>query len=1033
MTMTRIASRAAGNAPAGTHPIQGGLADLWHAQVGLRPEAVAIHWGVKRITYASLDRRANQLANALRKRGVGEETPVAVAMRQGIEAVAALVALIKLGATCVPLDLQYPRERIAYIMEDSRAQVLLSETATEEARCAVGDIRRICLERDWDAVAREPDSFSGPHDNPERRIYIMYTSGTTGRPKGVEVLARGIRRLMSDTVMLGIQPEDRVAQTSNLAFDMSLHEIWGTLLNGAVLVVISKTTLLDAQSFRDALRDLRVNVVSIGTAVFNLVANAYPDAFSGLRRLIVGGERANARTFRAVLESHPPERLYNAYGPTEVSIYSTGHVVRLQDALSGSIPIGKPVAHTEVRLLDENLRPVAPGQPGELCLAGEGVTRGYLHQPELTVERFPTVSGLKEGQALRIYRSGDLARWDENGALEYLGRNDQQVKILGHRIELEEVSKMLLQSGLLRDAVVTLQERPDGEKFLAAFVVPKERDSDLEEALRHFMHARVSKQMVPAQFVLLERLPVTVNGKTDRSALPKLGSPRGGPALTQSTTTSEDSIVAGVSAIWTELLGVETASPGDDFARLGGNSLMTGRMTLRLREKFGVGLSAYALQEARTLGDFIDAVRRALSGVQAEGRAIAGPDAWREDARLPEDIVPAPGRPVTKGKPLKEMRCIFLTGATGFLGAFVLRDLLRTTKAQVACLVRAKDSEAALARLRQVLVKYDLWEDRFAPRIEPVPGDLGAPRLGMDARQHQSLAERAEALFHIGAHVNFVKSYEGLRAGNVAGTTEVLRLAAMGPTPLHYVSTIAAFGAAGYFNDMRVLREDEALDPHLESLRYDVGYASSKWVAEKLVWEARARGLAVNVYRPGSVMGHGETGVGNPDDFVARFIRGCIQIGCCPSLPRQSKEMVTVDFASAVILGIASCEGAVGKAYHLVPPTPADSMDMDGMYSLLADCGQPLSRVPYEEWVDRLMRDPRAAENPLCALVPMLYERVYGGSATRWELHEGQPVYDARNTREAISRLGIAYRPMDRALMSLHLEDWRRKGLLPTR
>ncbi|WP_217911213.1 non-ribosomal peptide synthetase [Myxococcus sp. AM011] len=1033
MTMTRIDSRSEGNTLAVSHPIQAGLADLWHAQVGLRPEAIAIHWGVKRITYDALDRRANQLANALRKRGVGEETPVAMAMRQGIEAIAALVALIKLGATCVPLDLQYPRERIAYIMEDSRAQVLLAETVTEETKCAVGDLPRICLERDADAVAREPESFSGPRDNPERRLYVMYTSGTTGRPKGVEVLAKGIRRLMVDNSMLSIHPGARVAQTSNLAFDMSLHEIWGALLNGATVVVISKATLLDAHALREALCDMRVDILSIGTAVFNLVAHAYPDAFSGLRRLIVGGERANARTFRVVLESQPPEQLFNAYGPTEVSIYSTGHLVRLQDTLSGAIPIGKPVAHTEVFLLDEHLRPVAPGQPGELCLAGEGVTRGYLHQPELTRERFPTVSGLKEGQALRIYRSGDLARWDENGALEYLGRNDQQVKILGHRIELEEVSKALLQSGLLRDAVVTLQERPDGEKSLAAFVVPKDSTSDVEEALRDFMHARVSKQMVPARFVLLERLPVTVNGKTDRSALPKLVSPRSGPALTRSTTTSEDPVVAGVSTIWAELLGVEAASPGDDFVRLGGNSLMTGRLVLRLREKFGVGLSAYALHEARTLGDFIEAVRRALAGIQDEGHAISGPEAWREEARLPADIVLAPGRAVTKGKPLTDMRCIFLTGATGFLGAYVLRDLLRTTKAQVACLVRAKDSETALARIRQALEKYELWEDRFAPRIEPVFGDLGAPNLGMDIQRHRSLAERAEAIFHVGAHVNFVKSYEGLRAGNVDGTTEVLRLAALGPTPLHYVSTIAVFGPAGYFNDMRVLREDEGLDGHLEGLRHDVGYAASKWVAEKRVWEARDRGLAVNVYRPGFVMGHGETGIGNPDDFVARFIRGCIQIGCCPILPRQSKEMVTVDFVSGALLGIASREGAVGKAYHLVPPGPRDSMDMDGLYSLLAECGQPLSRVPYEEWVDRLMRDPRAAENPLCALVPMLYERVYGGSATRWELHEGQPVYDTRKAREAISELGLVFRQMDPALMSLHLEDWRRKGLLPTR
>jgi thioester reductase-like protein len=497
--------------------------------------------------------------------------------------------------------------------------------------------------------------------------------------------------------------------------------------------------------------------------------------------------------------------------------------------------------------------------------------------------------------------------------------------------------------------------------------------------------------------------------------------------------TSEDPVVSGVSALWTEMLGVETASPDDDFARLGGTSLMRGRLALRLRERFGVGLSAYALHEAHTLGDFIEAVRRARSGAQGEGRAIAGPETWREEAHLPEDIIPAKGRPVTKGKRLEEMRCIFLTGATGFLGAFILRDLLRRTTAQVACLVRAEDPEAALARIRQTLVKYDLWEEPFASRIEPVPGDLGAPGLGMDARQRQVLAGRAEAIFHIGAHVNFVQTYEALRAANVGGTTEVLRLAAMGPTPVHYVSTIAAFGPTGYFKNTQVLREDADLDEHLECLRYDLGYSATKWVAEKRVWEAHARGLAVNVYRPGFVMGHSETGVGNPDDFMGRFILGCIEIGCCPILERQGKEMVTVDFASAALLGIASHEGAVGKAYHLVPPTPEDNTDMEGIYTMLDQCGHHLSRVPYEAWVDRLMQHPRAAENPLCALLPMLYEKVYGGSATRWELHEGQPVYDAANTREAIASLGLAFRRVDREMLSLHLDDWRKKGLLAAR
>ncbi|MFY2559099.1 amino acid adenylation domain-containing protein [Corallococcus terminator] len=1009
-----------------------GLADLWGAQVRARPSAMAIHWGVKRVTYAELDRRANRLANALQELGVGEETPVAVGMKRGLEALVAHVAIAKLGATCVPLDLQHPPERIAFILEDCGATVLLTETVTEEARCASGAAARLCLERDGARVSSHPESFESLRGGAERRVYVLYTSGTTGRPKGIEILARGIHRLVLDTDYVSFGPEDRVAQVTNHSFDLALFEIWGALLNGASLVVLSRASVLDAAAFRDAVRDTGVTVLDISTALFNMIAQACPDAFRGLRYVVIGGERANPRLCRAVLECAPPGRLINGYGPTESTTYATAHEVRLKDVLSGAIPIGRPIRGTDVFILDEGLLPVAKGQVGELCISGLGLARGYVNRPELTAERFPVVSGLVPGDDVRVYRTGDLARWNEDGTLDFLGRADFQVKIRGHRIELEEVSRSLLESGLLWDAVVTLQEREDGEKSLAAFVVPKEPMEGLAAKLQDFMRAKVSEPMVPSRIVELERLPMTVNGKVDRAALPRVEPATNTQVRALIDAAQVDPLEAGVSAIWAELLGVEGTSRDDDFLRLGGNSLLLGRMATRLRERFGVGLSAYALHEARTLGGFVDGMRQALAGGDLRLRAAEGPETWREHARLPGDIQP-PSEPrlIKRPRPLQVMEHVFLTGATGFMGAFVLRDLLRMSRAQVDCLVRARDVATGHARLRRSLEKYGLWEEGFAPRILPVLGDLGTPRFGMGALEYQALAERSEALFHVGAHVNYVQPYEGHMAANVDGTTEVLRLSALGgATPVHYVSTIAVFGPTGYFTGTQVLLEGEGLDRHLDGLRYDLGYAASKWVAEQRVWEAVKRGLPVNVYRPGFIMGDSRTGAGNADDFVGRLIRGCLQIGCYPDLPRQRKEFVPVDFVSHALLGIAAREGAAGKAYHLVPPTPGDSVEMNDFFGLLAECGHPLSRVPYDEWVERLMRDSRLADNALCALVPMLYEQVYGGGATRWEVYEGMPVYDARNTSAAIAGAGIEFHKLDRVLLSRYLDHWKQRGLL---
>ena len=1014
------------------YPRDAGLGDLWEAQVRSRPSAVAIHWGVKRVTYGELDRRANRLANALRTLGVGEEAPVAVGMKRGIEALVAHVAIAKLGATCVPLDLQHPPERIAYILGDCGARVLLTETVTEEARCASSAVVRLCLERDSARVSSQSESFTSLRGGAERRVYVLYTSGTTGRPKGIEILARGIHRLVLDTDYVSFTPEDRVAQLTNPAFDLSLFEIWGALLNGASLVVLSKASVLDAASFREAVRDTGVTVTTIATALFNMIAQACPDAFRGFRYVVIGGERANPRLCRAVLECAPPGRLVNGYGPTESTTYATAHDVRLSDVLRGAIPIGRPIRGTDAFILGEDLRPVAKGETGELCISGLGLARGYVNRPELTAERFPVVPGLVPGEDVRIYRTGDLARWNDDGTLAFLGRADFQVKIRGHRIELEEVSRSLLESGLLWDAVVTLQEREDGEKSLAAFVVPKEPTEGLVAKLQDFMRAKVSEPMVPSRIVELERLPVTPNGKVDRAALPRVEVTASPQARALTEAAHGDPLEAQVSAIWAELLGVEDASRDDDFLRQGGNSLLLGRMATRLRERFGVGLSAYALHEARTLGGFIDGVRQALAGGDLQRRASDGPEAWLEDARLPEDIrPPAESRFLKRPRPLRVMEHVFLTGATGFLGAFVLRDLLRVSRARVDCLVRARDVATGHARLRRSLEKYGLWEEGFTSRMTPVLGDLGTPRFGMGALGYHALAERSEAVFHVGAHVNYVQPYEAHVAANVDGTTEVLRLSALGgATPVHYVSTIAVFGPTGYFTGTQVLMEDEGLGRHLDGLRYDTGYAASKWVAETRVWEAVKRGLPVNVYRAGFIMGDSRTGAGNADDFVGRLIRGCLQIGCYPDLPRQRKEFVPVDFVSHALLGIAARESAVGKAYHLVPPTPGDSVEMNDFFCLLAGCGHPLSRVPYDEWVERLMRDSRLADNALCALVPMLYEQVYGGGATRWEVYEGMPVYDARHTFAAIAGAGIEFHKLDRVLLGRYLDDWKRRGLL---
>ena len=937
MTMNRAPVEATSNDGTSTYPRDHGLAELFEARVEAEPDAVAVRCGAQRLTYEELDRRACQLARALAAMGVGEESPVGVYMGQRVERIVAQVAICKLGATCVPIDPEHPRERRERLLADAGAVALIVDRLVSEGPL-IGGRPAICVDRDAAGIAALPAEYIGVKGGALRRTHILYSAGATGEPGGIEIVARAICRLVQATSAMRFDASDRVAQVADFSLDAAIFEVWSALLSGASLVLLPRATVLDPPVLRAALAEARVTVLFLPTTLFDRVAEACPDAFAGLHYLVVGGERLHARTLRAVLECGPPRHLVRGHGPAENTTFTVVGALDAADLAGGTAPLGRPICDTQVYILGPGLRPVEVGETGELFTGGDGLARGYLSRPELTAERFLEVTGLDPGGPVRLYRTGELARRRGDGTIELLAAVEPQVAT--------------------RPAPRVVQANPS--------------------ALR-------------------------------------------------------DPVVAEVTAIWTRLLGVPDLTLEDDFFGLGGDSLLAARLVLRVREVFQVDLPVYALYESRTLRGCIEVVRRAQRGSPSLRIAGDGPETWRSDARLPDELQYAPvlearDLPITS---LDVARRIFLTGATGFLGTFLLRDLLVHTHAQISCLVRARNEAEGYGRVRAALRRHGLWDERLASRIEVMPGDLGEPKLGLTARAWSFLCDGVDVIFHCGAQVNYVQPYSAHRATNVGGTTEVLRLAGRGRIkPVHHVSSIAVFGPTGFFTKAQRIAEDAPLDPALEVLRHDTGYAASMWVAEKLVWEAARRGLPVNVYRPGFIMGHSRTGEGNPDDFMGRSIKGCIQLGACPDLPNQRKEFVPVDYVAGGILRVAQHAGVTGKAYHLVPPVSADSLDLNGFFALLAECGYPLEVLSYADWAQRLVHDPKVEKNALCPLIPMLFERVYRDVATRWELHEDSPSFDASNAVAAIGG-SVPYHAMDRALLERYLAHWRRSGHLP--
>lgn len=602
---------------------------------------------------------------------------------------------------------------------------------------------------------------------------------------------------------------------------------------------------------------------------------------------------------------------------------------------------------------------------------------------------------------------------------------------------IADIEAALLASGLLNAAAVTAHQGSQGETILVAHVVPCAPAEFRPILLQEYLQDILPGHPVPSRFVALDALPLLPDGEIDRQALVERHPQSGVFSTAAMIAATYDPLTAQLATIWADLLGVAVVLPDDDFFDLGGDSLRAARLILMLSDIYRVRIPVHTLYETRTLRSFAAIVHRAQREEVTAAATGSGPRAWAADARLPADIRATIVATATRERaPADAWRTgeVLLTGATGFLGAFMLRELLISTSACVHCLVRAGDPASGLLRLRLALSRYGLWHDSFARRIQVIPGDLGKPRFGLDESTFEALAYTVDIIFHCAAHTNLIAPYSAHRAVNVGGTAEVLRLAATGlPKPLHHVSSIAVFGPTGLLGGEQRVHEDDELDNYAQYLRFDTGYAASKWVAEKMVWEAARAGLPVTVHRPGHIVGDSRTGVGNPDGLLGRVVRASVRIGVYPDLPRQRMEFVPIDYVSRAIVHIAGRANHQGLALHLVPPDPRLSLDLHDFFALIATCGFRLSRVTYPQWVECMLEDARRGDTPLTPLLPLLYERVYKDELTRWELHEGSPVYDAVNTVWALSGSDIDFHPLDRSLLLKYLRHWLPAEAVPVR
>ncbi len=497
------------------YPRQHCVHQVFETQVEKTPDAIAVVFGEQQLTYHKLNRQANQLAHHLRSLGVKPEVCVGLYLERSIETVIGLLGILKAGGAYVPLDPTYPPERISFMLADSQVSVLLTQqNFVEQLPDFQGSI--VYLDTDQKTIDLENDHNPNSGATADNLAYVIYTSGSTGKPKGVAIPHRAVNRLVLNTNYIQFKPNDRVAQASNICFDAATFEIWGTLLHGATLVGMKTNLFLSPRHVARFLQDQEITVLWLTTALFNQLTRFMPQSFKGLRYLLIGGDAADPQSVKAVLANSPPQRLLNAYGPTESTTFACCYWIQDLPTDAKTVPIGRPISNTQIYLLDSQLQPVPIGVSGELCIAGDGLARGYLNRPQLTAEKFiPNPFG-----AGRLYKTGDLARYRPDGNIEFLGRIDYQVKIRGFRVEPGEIEAVLLQHPNVTECVVLGREDSPGDKRLVAYIVPTQEQVLTLEELHQFLKQKLPDYMIPAIFVPLEAMPLTPNSKVDRRGLP---------------------------------------------------------------------------------------------------------------------------------------------------------------------------------------------------------------------------------------------------------------------------------------------------------------------------------------------------------------------------------------------------------------------------------------------------------------------------------------------------------------------------------
>ena len=917
---------------------------LLAAQVARTPDSVAVSFGDLSMSYRDFDEASNRLAHLLVERGVGPGSCVALLFSRCVEAIVAMAAVSKTGAAYLPIDPALPAARVEFMLADAAPVAAIT---TAELRPRLDGYALSVVDVDDRCAATYPHTDL-PTPTAADIAYIIYTSGTTGVPKGVAITHGNLTQMV--TSIKPALPDSLVwAQCHSYGFDVSVWEIWGTLLFGGHLVIVPESVVASPSEFRDVLVAEGVTVLEQNPSAAGVLATAGLDSVA----MVVGGEACPA----AVVDRWAPGRvMINAYGPTETTV-NAARSWPLR-AGSGVPPIGSPLSGAALFVLDGWMRPVAPGVVGELYIAGDGVGVGYWRRAGLTASRF--VACPFGGPGARMYRTGDLVSWGVDGQLRYAGRADDQVKIRGYRIELGDVQAALGGLDGVDQAVVIAREDRPGDRRLVGYVTGTADPSAIRAALAEVL----PNYMVPAAVVVMDALPLTVNSKLDIRALPAPSYQKTNRYLAPETPVEE--ILAG---IYARVLGLDRVGPDDSFFELGGDSILAMRVIAEINTALDAHLTVRTILQAPSV--------RSLSHQVVSPDARPAAVVHASDLTLDKfiDATTLANAPALPG-PSGEVRTVLLTGATGFVGRYLALELLQQMEqvdGKLICLVRARSDGEARRRLEAIFDSGDVqllrhFQELAADhRLEVIAGDKGEANLGLDHHAWQRLADTVDLIVDSAAVVNAVLPYSDLFGPNVVGTAELIRIALTTKLKSYAFVSTASVGAQiepSSFTedaDVRVISPTRTIDDGLA-----VGYGNSKWAGEVLLRAANDLcALPITVFRCDMVMADTTyQGQLNLSDTVTRMALSLVATGIAPgsfyeldsegNRQRAHFDGLPVEFVAEAIatLGARHVDGF--QTYHVMNPHD-DGHGLDEFVDWLIDAGCAIERVDdFDEWLRRL-------------------------------------------------------------------------------